>query len=238
MSGDFGHEVDGVDWVFGRMEEEVGDVEHAALVFDDDVHAVEGEVPDAEAFADGVAGGCRGSRVERRRPERTLRVERRMPEMPRREEIGEELVGRGVADQGAVLGEADVGGEGKVNRAAVVEELRTGGGEQFVGGAKEDERFAEGRAEFCDVEPEVVCLVVDGEENGGSVGRVGADMDDTAQDDLLVPRVEGEGGGEGVAQFAPVELPDKELVRCQVEVGAPRWIALAGSRYAAVGVIG
>ncbi len=49
--GDFGHEVEGVDGLFGRIVEEPGDVEEAAFVADIGFVAVKGKAPDAESLA-------------------------------------------------------------------------------------------------------------------------------------------------------------------------------------------
>ena len=58
--------------------EEPGDVEEAAFVFEDGGLAVEGEVPDAEALSEGVAGGeGRGARAGWGGEHGTLNIEHR-----------------------------------------------------------------------------------------------------------------------------------------------------------------
>ncbi len=55
-AGDPGGEVEGVDGFGGRVQEEVGDVIGALLVFEDGVLALEGEFPEAKSLAQRVLG--------------------------------------------------------------------------------------------------------------------------------------------------------------------------------------
>ena len=54
--GDFGHEVDAIDWALVRVVEQPSDVEQAEFVSEESFLAVEDEVPDAEVFGEGVTG--------------------------------------------------------------------------------------------------------------------------------------------------------------------------------------
>ena len=64
--GDFGHEIQGVDWLRWGIPQEVGDVEYSTFVLNYCFFAVECQVPDAEALPDHKTWGSveRGS-VER-----------------------------------------------------------------------------------------------------------------------------------------------------------------------------
>ena len=54
--GDFGHEIEGVDGGLLGVVKEPGDVEYAALMFEDDFHAVEDQGPEAEVLSEHETG--------------------------------------------------------------------------------------------------------------------------------------------------------------------------------------
>lgn len=60
---DFGDEVQGVNGVLRGIGEQMGDVEDTALVPEFGFLAIENELPNSEAFADGVAWGWGGWRL-------------------------------------------------------------------------------------------------------------------------------------------------------------------------------